>query len=50
MKVLVKKGVAPKNFKCLMQSKKNSVARVREQTIPTERPPLVGEASANFYI
>ena len=28
--------------------KKNSVALVRERTIPTERPPLVGEVSANF--
>jgi hypothetical protein len=28
--------------------KKNSVARVRERTIPTERPPLVSEVSANF--
>jgi hypothetical protein len=28
--------------------KKNSVALVREGTIPTERPPLVGEVSANF--
>jgi hypothetical protein len=26
----------------------NSVAYVRERTIPTERPPLVGEVSANF--
>jgi hypothetical protein len=26
----------------------NSVALVREQTIPTERPPLVGEVSAKF--
>jgi ABC-type multidrug transport system ATPase subunit len=26
----------------------NSVALVRERTIPTQRPPLVGEASANF--
>jgi hypothetical protein len=26
----------------------NSVALVRERTIPTERPPLVGEFSANF--
>jgi ABC-type anion transport system duplicated permease subunit len=25
-----------------------SVALVRERTIPTERPPLVGEVSANF--
>jgi len=29
-------------------SKLNSVALVREQTIPTERPPPVGEVSANF--
>jgi hypothetical protein len=26
----------------------NSTALVREQTIPTERPPLVGEVSAYF--
>ena len=26
----------------------NSVALVRERTIPTERPPPVGEISANF--
>jgi hypothetical protein len=29
--------------------KLNFVALVRERTIPTERPPLVGEVSANFY-
>ena len=28
--------------------KKNSVALVRERTIPTERPPPVGEVTANF--
>jgi len=28
--------------------KKNSVPLVRERTIPTERPPPVGEVSANF--
>ena len=28
--------------------KKNSVALVRTRTIPTERPPPVGEVSANF--
>jgi hypothetical protein len=27
---------------------KNSVALVRERTIPTELPPLVGQVSANF--
>jgi hypothetical protein len=26
----------------------NSVALVRERTIPTERPPFVGEVGANF--
>jgi hypothetical protein len=30
--------------------KKNSVAVVRKRTIPTERPPLVGEVSANFCV
>ena len=30
------------------RQKKNSVALVRERTIPTERPPPVGEVSANF--
>ena len=29
-------------------NKHNSVALVRERTIPTERPPPVGEVSANF--
>jgi hypothetical protein len=28
--------------------KLNSVALVRERTIPIERPPLVGKVSANF--
>jgi hypothetical protein len=34
-----------------LQKKKlklNSVALVRERTIPTERPPLVDKVSANF--
>jgi hypothetical protein len=31
------------------KKKKNSVALVRERTIPTEWPPLVGEVSANFW-
>jgi hypothetical protein len=34
-------GVVPK-------TKLNSVVLVRERTIPTEGPPLVGEVSANF--
>jgi hypothetical protein len=31
-----------------IKKKLNSVALVRERTIPTERPPPVGEVSANF--
>jgi hypothetical protein len=36
--------------KCLrnLKTKTNSAIWVRERTIPTERPPLVGEVSANF--
>jgi hypothetical protein len=30
------------------KKKKNSLVRVRERTIPTERPPLVGEVIVNF--
>jgi hypothetical protein len=30
------------------ENKTNYMAFVRKQTIPTERPPLVGEVSANF--
>ena len=32
----------------LFRTKLNSVALVRERTIPTDRPPPVGEVSANF--
>ena len=32
----------------MSKTKLNSVALVRERTIPTERPPPVGEVSANF--
>jgi hypothetical protein len=35
-------------FSVILEDKKNSVACVREQTIPTERPPLVGEVSSDF--
>jgi hypothetical protein len=31
------------------KKKNNSLALIRERTIPTERPPLVGEISANFF-
>jgi hypothetical protein len=36
------------NGSLLLTKKLNSVALVRERTIPTERPPPVGEVSANF--
>jgi hypothetical protein len=32
----------------MSEKKNNSVARVCERTIPTERPSLVGEVGANF--
>jgi hypothetical protein len=32
----------------ILMNNNNSVAVVRERTIPTERPPLVGEGSANY--
>jgi len=34
--------------KVMIKKKKNSVALVHARTIPTERPPPVGEVSANF--
>jgi hypothetical protein len=40
-------GVLPHHY-FTVSRKKNSVALVRERTIPTERPPPVGEVSANF--
>jgi hypothetical protein len=33
----------------LLKLKLNSMAWVRERTIPTERPPLVSDVSANFW-
>ena len=35
-------------YNCIYSKKKNSVVLVRERTIPTERPPPVGEVSANL--
>jgi hypothetical protein len=34
----------------IIKKNTNSVALVRERTIPAERPPLVGEVSASFCI
>jgi hypothetical protein len=39
-------SVTPKLY--YQKKKANSVALVRKRTIPTERPQLVGEVSANF--
>jgi hypothetical protein len=36
------------NIPAWKTKKKNSVASVRYRTIPSERPPLVGEVSASF--
>jgi hypothetical protein len=36
-------------FPEIQNKQTNSVARVRERTIPTERPPLANEVSANFW-
>ena len=36
------------NYVVASKTKLNSVALVRTRTIPTERPPPVGEVSANF--
>jgi hypothetical protein len=33
----------------LLRNNYSCVAVVRKRTIPTERPPLVGEVSANFF-
>ena len=38
----------PRSYFIYLPSNSNSVALVRERTIPTERPPPVGEVSANF--
>jgi hypothetical protein len=42
------RAVRSKLCNSLSNNNLNSVARVRERTIPIERPPLVGEVSANF--
>jgi hypothetical protein len=34
---------------CQYGKTKNSMVWIRERTIPTERPPLIGEVIANFY-
>jgi hypothetical protein len=43
-------GILPECYKWVLTVTKNlnSVIWVRERTIPTERPPLVGEVTANF--
>jgi hypothetical protein len=41
-------SIAEYMVEMITKLKLNSAALVRERTIPTERPPLVGEDSANF--
>jgi hypothetical protein len=36
------------SFDVTVGNELNSVALVRERTIPTEQPPIVGEVSVNF--
>ena len=52
VKRIFHKTIEPKFHKIeiyqIKRSIKISVALVRERTIPTERPPPVGEVSANF--
>jgi hypothetical protein len=43
--LIVKRGLS---LQGRTQVKLNSVALVRKRTMPTERPPLVDEVSANF--
>jgi hypothetical protein len=38
------------NIDYKLQEKKTPWLLVRKRTIPTERPPLVGEVSANFCV
>jgi hypothetical protein len=46
---LYPRGKNPVGFRAGLNIKKlNSVALVRERTIPTERPPLVGEVVPTF--
>jgi hypothetical protein len=44
----LQQAIAELSEKGSSESKLNSVTLVRKRTIPTERPPLVGEVSANF--
>jgi hypothetical protein len=36
--------------KLINNNNNNSVASVRKRTIPIERPPLVSEVNANFFV
>jgi hypothetical protein len=47
--ICVLKGGYSKYCQLNTLHKKNSLASVRKRTIPTERPPLVSEASVNFF-
>jgi hypothetical protein len=42
------RATGQKNIYIYKKTKQNSMVWVRERTIPTERPPLVGEVIANF--
>jgi hypothetical protein len=40
----------PAHLRHMLKTKLNSAALVRERTIQTERPPLVGKISAEFCV
>jgi hypothetical protein len=42
------RGIRERKITKVGETKPNSVASVHERAIPTERPPLAGEVSANF--
>ena len=46
--LLYQNGTVVQRGSFTSKTKLNSVALVRERTIPTERPPPVGKVSANF--
>jgi hypothetical protein len=46
--VLQNEGKLDKNISKQLKNNINFVALFRERTIPTERPPLVGEVNDNF--
>jgi hypothetical protein len=50
-RTVLQKSTSPQLIrKNYLKKKLNSIVWVRERTIPTERPPLVAEIIANFFV